>query len=109
MKNTESAQNTLVHYMYRDASNYKIGQSEIVSGVLSDKEIKSFNKKNEGKIFYPAKLGFSAETFADLGYQPYDDDPDFHEFCWLQKTEKAPTKSMDVHQFVKLFKSTLAF
>lgn len=100
----ELQENTRVHYMYRDASNYKIGLDEILQGRLTENNMKTFNKKQEGINFHPAELGFNAETFVDLGYDPHEDDPDCHEFCWLEyTTERATVSNLTIEEFVDRF------
>lgn len=96
-------QNTVVHYMYRDGSNYKLWFEEILHGSMSDAEMASFESKHAEECFYPAKLGLPAPTFVSEGYAAYDDDPDCHEFCGLERTDLAATVELSVQDFVKKF------
>lgn len=90
--------NTAVNYIYRDGSNYKLFMFEIVEGTININDFFDDNSFNTD-VFYPAKIGFCADTFVDRGYEPYDDDPDFHEIISLERTCLSPTVKMTAKEF----------
>jgi hypothetical protein len=99
MKNTE------LNYMYRDASNYKLHFTEVLKGSVSDEEVESFNADYGDIWFYPGKIGLNADTFVDIGYKAYEDDPNWHELLYLKTTEKEPTVELSVDAFINAVKS----
>ena len=90
--------NTIVHYMYRDAANYKIHCKEIVKGELDEIDRKDLFENYEEAIefFYPEKIGFKAPTFVSEGYRPYEDDPDSHEIVDFELTDERPTVDLTI-------------
>ena len=96
-------ENTLVHYMYRDASNYKLAISVVIRGRLPEADMIAFNEEHGEDYFYPAKLGLDASNFVSAGYAAYDDDPDFHEFCYLEYSTSPANAELTVEEFVKKF------
>lgn len=90
--------NTRIDYFYRDGANYKLPMYEIVSGTI---DIQGFydDRSFNADYFYPAKIGFCADTFVDRGYKAYDDDPDFHEIYSLEETNMNPTVEMTAEEF----------
>ena len=58
------------------------------------------NEQQQIRCFYPETLGMTATTFVDEGYESYDDDPDFHEFGYLEQTDDEPTVSTTVGKFM---------
>ena len=112
--------NTEIHYMYRDASNYKKQQSVVISGTLSEEDQRkifekcdSFNAEEfetyhdggeyygEPIYFIPAQVGLPEERFDKIT----EDDHCWFEMKGFENTEKAPTVSMSAEEFLKKFDS----
>ena len=101
--------NTRISYMYRDAANYKIHLEEVIAGEMTQEmQDRFFEKYDELDPFYPANLGFKADTFVTRGYAPYDDDPDCHEIEGFDLVRAKPTVNMTVEEFLAAFESGLA-
>lgn len=92
--------NTLLKYRYRDGANYKIDLFAVLRGTSTGKPLEKLTKEFEDKGFYPAALGLPADTFVTLGYAKYDNDPDYHEFRYVEKTDMEPTTDLTVDEFV---------
>ena len=90
--------NTQVDYMYRDASNYKRGRTEVLAGELSAVEIAEIlARREDSEFFIPAQVGLEELQHElwdeyDSGY-PTTDDHVWHELQGedIQLTEAAPT------------------
>ena len=101
-----SDMNTQVSYMYRDGANYKISCKEILAGELTQKEIEEINGLAiDGEYFYPGSIGLPATNFVDLGYQEYDDDPEWHELQEIELTKLAPTADVTAAEFLETFRN----
>ena len=60
--------NTKVHYMYRDASNYKKYQRAVIKGVLTDEQKeKIISCLFDGAYFIPEQVGLLADRFNEFG------------------------------------------
>ena len=66
--------NTLIHYLYRDASNYKAHHEIIVRGEITFADLTPFLES--GEFFIPSQIGLP-DLQAQLG-QPTDDDHAWH-------------------------------
>lgn len=97
--------NTKVLYMYRDGANYKIHMSEIVKGEIPENTWGDLDEFLYLDEFYPGRVGFRDDTFVDLGYAAYDDDPDSHELIDFQYTEEDATVKMTADEFVEALKN----
>ena len=67
--------NTLLEYLYRDASNYKQHGSAVIAGALSLKEIRHL--LIDGGYFIPSQAGLPdlQHKFKEQGFEyPTDDD-----------------------------------
>lgn len=79
--------NTMINYLYRDASNYKVRNKVIIKGILSKKEIELIlDSLDEKEYFIPEQVGFPAERFGDIT----EDD-----HCWMELTKDDFTLSME--------------
>ena len=65
--------NTRIEYLYRDADNYKVRNTAVVSGEIPAEEQTYIfeNCLGDEKTFIPSKVGLPEKTFVDLGYK-YD-------------------------------------
>ena len=70
-----------------------------MKGALRGKDKEWLLEASEDKPFYPSLYGFPCWTFVDLGYQPYDDDPDFYEITNVEETSEPPTVDMTAEGF----------
>ena len=63
--------NTKISYLYRDASNYKVGNTAVVAGEISEKDQKYIfgHCLDDDEWFIPHKVGLPEKTFVDLGYR----------------------------------------
>jgi hypothetical protein len=102
---------TLVEYMYRDASNYKLFAAEILPGDLSREEIIEIFDLTKDSLcpdshfFYPGQIGLDAPTFVSKGYEAYDDDPEWHELLVISHSEKEPTTTISAEAFLEAFRN----
>lgn len=92
--------NTKIHYIYRDAANYKISCDEVVRGCVDKEKLDSILEEYPMDVFYPANIGFKAPTFVTEGYKSYPDDPDSHEIVDFEFTSEPPTVEMTIEQFI---------
>ncbi len=58
--------------------------------------------------FHPEVLGFDASTFASTGGKAYDDDPESHERCYMEYTDKEHTVSMTAEEMIREMRTNLA-
>lgn len=72
--------NTRINYLYRDAANYKVRNECVIQGEISKEQISIIvDSLMDGEFFKPGLVGLHGKTFVDLGYPPYEDDPEFFE------------------------------
>lgn len=68
--------NTRINYLYRDADNYKMPNSCVVSGKISQDQIDTIiDTLDEGEYFIPHLVGLPEEKFDT--YDPQSDHPFF--------------------------------
>ena len=94
--------NTRINYLYRDASNYKVPNDVIVSGIFSSEQISEIiSCLDSGEFFIPSKVGFTEKKFEE---ETEDDHPWFElqaddfEFC-----NEEPTLNVSPDELVHLF------
>ncbi len=92
--------NTKIHYIYRDAANYKLSCDEVVSGSVDEEKLDRLLDEYPMDDFYPANIGFKAPTFVTEGHKPYLDDPDSHEIVDFEPTTESPTVDMTIEEFI---------
>lgn len=81
--------NTELHYLYRDAGNYKFRNCEVINGVLELRQIQAYLW--EGTFFIPSEVGLT-----DLQPDPLTaEDHIWHEIEALEPTNEAPTLTVD--------------
>ena len=77
--------NTRIHYLYRDASNYKVSNEITVPGTFTEEQIDAIiGCLMDGEYFIPSKIGFPEKKFED---ETEDDHPWFE----LHKGDFEPT------------------
>jgi len=87
----ESGRNTKIHYLYRDADNYKVHNECVINGVLtSEQQAVIMDCLDEGQYFIPSLVGLPKVKF-DI-----DDPAVDHQWFELQKEgfEEATERSM---------------
>ena len=99
--------NTLINYLYRDASNYKVWNRAVVEGALTeDQKQVIYNCLEDGENFIPSLVGLPEKTFVDLGYtyDKQDDTPWFelHEDAFEETTD-SPTISLTAQELYENF------
>lgn len=74
---------TKVHYLYRDASNYKIWGEALLEGSITRKDFHF----HEGDFFTPAEIGIAdlRKELIRQGYELNGDDHDWHELIELEE------------------------
>ena len=91
--------NTRIHYMYRDASNYKAHGEVIISGELKQEGLDAIIKTlDDGEHFIPAQVGMP-ELQSTLTSFPSEDDHVWHELepeCF-HLTDEDPTTNHDIN------------
>lgn len=98
--------NTRIHYMYRDASNYKEGEEVIISGELSPEGLGSIIKALYDKeYFIPPQVGMEDLQPRMISF-PSEDDHVWHtlnESCF-HKTDEEPTTNHEIEDTDDLVK-----
>lgn len=90
--------NTLIEYMYRDGSNYKMWNKAIVSGILTEEQSQDiFSSCDDGEYFVPRQVGLPEERFDDVN----NDDHCWFELQSIEDTEQEATVEIaasELHQ-----------
>lgn len=94
--------NTRISYLYRDAANYKVLNSVVISGELSDKQIEVIiGCLDEEGYFIPSQVGLPEVKFEDTN----EDD-----HCWFEldkkgfeKTDEEPTVEINANELYERF------
>lgn len=96
--------NTKIEYLYRDASNYKIWNEAIVSGLLTSQQKEEILATlHEGLYFKPRKVGLPETRFSE-------DSNDDHDWLELEadgitSTDAAPTQRMTAAELLENFRA----
>ena len=97
--------NTEIEYLYRDASNYKTWNAQVLAGTLTSeqKETMIFLLE-DGEYFIPEQVGLDIE-------RPGDINEDDHCYCELDidgitETEKKPTTTLTAQELYENFMKT---
>ena len=106
----EMPNNLVVHYLYRDASNYKRHGSVIVANdagiepdALRDAIKAAFSHLDifpDVVAFDPSALGWPSLFFED--HDPAGDDVGYHELGIIEKTHEKPTVSRSASELLFL-------
>jgi len=93
--------NTLLEYLYRDASNYKQHGSVVLQGTISPKDIRPL--LIDGEYFIPSQVGLPdlQHKFRDQGVDyPTGDDHAWHEIASMRPTRKQATLPLHRKEFL---------
>lgn len=94
--------NTLLEYLYRDASNYKQHGSAVIAGTVSLKEIRHLIIDKE--YFIPSQIGLPGlqYKFREQGFDyPTEDDHTWHEIVSVRPTRRRPTVPLHRKEFLR--------
>jgi hypothetical protein len=97
--------NTLISYMYRDASNYKAHGEEVLQGTLTSEQKEAIIAKLEGgENFIPDQVGLE-EVQEQLTSFPSEDDHVWHELNEddITDTQQDPTIQLTAEQLYQNF------
>lgn len=99
--NKPEGKNTLVDYMYRDASNYKQHLFVVLEGRMTkDQATALCGMLDEGEYFLPGMVGLPAAPWSEgADGSHYDDDHPWHELTGLAPTENR-SGGITVDQFL---------
>ena len=99
--------NTLIEYLYRDASNYKVhpedGNFGIVEGTLTDAEIEEIFSCCDGEDYYfiPHTVGLNEERFSEIT----EDDHPYFELLSITATDSPQNTGMSAKTLLNNFRS----
>lgn len=94
--------NTLISYLYRDASNYKVRNEAVVEGTLTrTQKLAIINSLIDGEFFIPSKVGLPEERFDSWT----EDDHEFFELAFdgLTDTTRPTTVSITAKELYDNF------
>jgi len=112
--NVEEEFNTELHYLYRDASNYRWNYKAVVRGRVTDAQKAAIFQKlqSDGDIHYflPDAVGLPCDYAAGCEYDTELD----HPYCEIRKddislTKNPPTVNIDADGLFELFMMMPAF
>lgn len=90
--------NTLISYLYRDASNYKVHNTCVLRGEMTDEQNERIKSVLiDGEFFYPSQFGLPEEKFGDVTA----DDVDFFEWQGFELVDAPATVDMTPEQLVE--------
>ena len=100
--------NTLIDFLYRDAGNYKVRSTAIVSGAITDTDIDVIMScLYEGEWFIPEMVGLDGERFST--FDPTQDHPWFELYRdSFTITTRPCTTHLDVSTLVAAFQAAYA-
>jgi len=98
--------NTLVKYLYRDASNYKTTDHVIFRGTLTQQQISDIMAHcDERQYFIPGQVGMQ-DLQSRLGGLN-DDDHAWHTLTEIAETDRCPTEERSAEAFYREFMATV--
>jgi len=94
--------NTVLHYIYRDASNYKAAATTIFAGTATPADKERLEKALDDGHFISWQVGLEDARECDpmWTFGTNDDDHCWNEFVELRDTDQPPTDSRTITQFV---------
>lgn len=99
--------NTKVSYMYRDASNYKEGHSEIFTGEITPEQEQLIRDNlYDGDGFIPQQVGLEALQIRMMSF-PSEDDHCWHELVEFTLTKQTSTRGKKISEFANRFKDII--
>jgi hypothetical protein len=90
--------NTQITYQYRDAANYKVFDTVIISGLLFLNDIEKYLYEKE--FFIPSEIGLKDLQPESLS----NDDHIWHEILEISHTNKQPTVNITAQKIISNFK-----
>lgn len=90
---------TVMEYLYRDASNYKVWGSILLEGAFTHQDEAALRSElDSGEYFIPSKVGIEdlQSQIWSAGFPPNADDHEFHEFVELRPATDDDLKDMTV-------------
>ena len=103
---TQEKPNTRIDYLYRDADNYKMPNSVVVKGLLSEDQKKIImSNLQDGEFFIPSQVGLP-ETRVDEYWDMESDHVFFelYEYSFAE-TDEEPTVAVTADELVKNFEA----
>jgi len=100
--------NTLLEYLYRDASNYKQFGSVVLQGSISVKDIRPL--LIDGEYFIPSQVGLPdlQHKFKEQEFEyPTGDDHAWHEIVSMRTTRKQATIPLHRKEFLSRLQISL--
>lgn len=95
--------NTAIHVLYRDPSNYKLRDTLVFSGAITDGEVRAIDAhKLDGQFFVPTQIGLR-HLGEDSDWSIDEEDTDLHEIEMIELTHDEPTEDMSINDFVERF------
>lgn len=92
--------NTVIDYLYRDGSNYKKANQQVVSGELNELQIEEiWNSCEEREYFIPRQVGLPEERF----YPFSEDDHAWFELRMIFPTTMNPTLDLTARELHESF------
>lgn len=96
--------NTRINYQYRDASNYKVFNTAVIEGELTEDDQKIIlDCLHDGEYFIPSQVGLDEERFGDItedDHYWFELEPGFAEPC------NSASCGITAEQLVASFKAT---
>lgn len=96
--------NTQINYLYRDADNYKVWNSCVVLGTISEAQVAEIiSCLDSGEYFIPRQVGLPEKRFEKL-------DPEADHCCFelsadgFEATEDVSNIDMTVEQLLEMFR-----
>ncbi len=100
-----TVKNTEIHFLYRDASNYKKYNTVVVAGAINAAQIERIRVSlNEGEYFIPEQIGLPCERFDDVTWDDHcwcELDPEYD----IAPTDADVTVDLTVEELVKAFEA----
>ncbi len=94
--------NTALHYMHRDAANYKRWGCVVFSGAITPEQEQRLRANlGPGDTFLPEQVGLA--NLLEEWASAYDDDGPWHEIESIEVTEARPNDHRTVAEFVDDF------
>jgi hypothetical protein len=97
--------NTMICYLYRDASNYKQAEAAVVvgEGVTQEQLLACCDKEaGDSNGFIPSQAGLEDLQSRSKGF-PNEDDHVWHELEMVKPTKQKPTLDLTAAQLLKNF------
>lgn len=90
--------NTLIGYLYRDASNYKQYDEVVFLGTPTEEELQFLNQ--DELFFIPTEVGIQPLQERMIDFPDFDVDHVYHELTDVEVTDKEATDGRSISEFV---------